>query len=726
MQHFTLKPEEYVRDLDIVGNYMEDSKLYLNLMTGAPLERCEEVIKRKLGSDQFKVKNPELMMLERGNNGDKAQAETTFLGYLNDIQEQKGMMAPTLTVYHDSDKKQSLLSEYTLENVNKRNEWKHLKFTLGQEGDKQGSKDADILQSTCKVKNNSISGAHVSQHNILCNKSSHSSLTSTCRTATAYANSNNERFLAGNRHYYAPSIAINNIVSIMRNSDYDLIAQAVDKFNIHLPTPEEVMEEIKRSTDLYWNDGKVMETIEKLVTNASPLQRAAYHYSANMWTMKKHNEKLIYDFLDRLSTIYTDPVDDPDAEYKRMDADLSAFISVVCNPITGGVGLGKLKEKGMAKEHVIVASTIRGIVETLDEFAIFIKAFWVTKNPPSSIAAFTGSIRRVAMISDTDSTIFTTQDWVNWFMGGISFNDKATSMTATITYLASMTTIHLLAQMSTSIGVKKKNLNRLAMKNEFLFPVLIMTSRAKHYTSYISVQEGNVYDQLKLETKGVALKNSKLPKHVIETLEKFIRDIMDTVMRGEQVSVNWAMQVVADMERSIVSSIEGGDVTYLSMTRVNPRDSYKNPMSSAYRYDVLWNESFGKTYGAAEPPPYQAVKISTTLTSSSKVKLWLENMKDRTLAENIEKGLMEVEKQAAIAKEVYDHRNPPKTFTSDLKQILVPLDIVSHKGIPKEILEVVDYRKLIATTMEGFYLILESLHLYVMDPKYTRLISDTH
>src|SRR5690606_6403502 len=116
-------------------------------------------------------------------------------------------------------------------------------------GDKVAEKIGNSKQTTFKIKNNSLSGAHSSPYTILWNKSSHSTLTSTCRVATSYGNTNNEKFLYGNRHYWCPDIARNNIISIINNSDLEKMGQVMQKFNLRAPTVDELQALLIRCCD---------------------------------------------------------------------------------------------------------------------------------------------------------------------------------------------------------------------------------------------------------------------------------------------------------------------------------------------------------------------------------------------------------------------------------------------------------------------------------------------
>src|SRR5690606_21365817 len=117
------------------------------------------------------------------------------------------------------------------------------------------------------------------------------------------------------------------------------------------------------------------------------------------------------------------------------------------------------------------------------------------------------------------------QYWTNWYVGKDDFSEQSMAIANTVIYLSSQLIMHVLAMMSANMGIDSKSIHRIAMKNEYSFPVFCLTSRAKHYYAYISAREGNVYEEMDVELKGVALRNSNVPKAIMRKLRKLICDI---------------------------------------------------------------------------------------------------------------------------------------------------------------------------------------------------------
>ena len=202
-----------------------------------------------------------------------------------------------------------------------------------------------------------------------------------------------------------------------------------------------------------------------------------------------------------------------------MDADLNAFVGLLCAEELSGKSIKAIKKEG-GRDYQIVGATAKHILEVLDEYQHLIKAFWRINTLPSSIAHIRSSIRRGVITSDTDSTIFTVQYWTEWYVGQIDFSEKSNAIAYAVVYLATQTIAHILAMVSAGMGVRPDMIHDLSMKNEFAFPVFVLTSMAKHYFAYISAQEGNVFTELDTEVKGVYLKDSNCPPHVMEEFNK--------------------------------------------------------------------------------------------------------------------------------------------------------------------------------------------------------------
>jgi hypothetical protein len=707
MKHFVNPTDSYRRRIDLIPTYVGDSALYLALQTGRPVEECRAFVEKEIGpAGGHPLHFPSTMALVKNRHGDREIREMPFNHYLDGVFAEGQILSPTMAAYTHPDVEESILAKYISGNLQKRKKAKHQKFVAKMSGDKALASIKEGEQTSLKIKNNSLSGAHSSPFTILWNKSSHSTLTSTCRTATSYGNANNEKFLYGNRHYWSPDIVKNNIVSIVRHTDYDKLAAVIEKYQLALPSYEIVMASIHRSTDLYWRSPKQMAVIESLVRALSPMQRAAFLYTGDFYQLAQLNPQFVRGFLEEMSTKATQPEEIPDHWVDRMDSNLKAFVSILCAKELAGESIDDTK-KSRPHDYAMFAATTRRIIEAHDKYEDLIRTLWVTDNVPSSIFNLPSVIRRGAITSDTDSTIFTVQYWTEWYVGKLDFTETSVAIANTMVYLAAQLIRHILATFSGNMGVARKDVTRLAMKNEYYFPIFTLTSRAKHYFAYIAAQEGNVYKEYDTEIKGVALRNSNVPPEIMKQAKQFMLDCMDTVIAGKKISVVATMRHVAAIENGIRAGVEAGRYNHLTKGQIKNMESYKNPQSSNFLYYQMWEEVFAEKYGHAPEPPYVAIKVSIDADNPTKLKNWIARMEDRSVADKMTDWIT---------------RNSRNGVT----QMLLPEQVLAMTGVPKEAVCGIDIRGLISQTMEAFYLVLESLGIFMRNDNITRLVSDQY
>lgn len=716
---FTLPKTDYKRDLHVVKNYIQQAAYYLHTMTGRPLEECQQwVIDGTKADGAFPVKDPTVRYLERGENGDRTEKTTTFLGYLNESIKNRELIAPTFTTYLHPSIKKSILATFIGINVKARSIAKKAMYVAEMAGDKVLQLFKKNQQNNKKLSNNSISGAHVSSSTPLFNRTSHSTLTSNCRTTSGYGNANNEKMLSGNRHYHNHEIVINNIVSITKHTNYDDLRAVMTKFGIRHVTAEEVMGLIQFSTDLYWRSDVHMLIIRDLVYALTDEQRSAFAYTGDLFHLMKFNDGVMRTFLGRLSKKCNgDHITDCAAIFKtyREEYRLLASQLFPLEHIRMSEELFPGKDKNVTMKELVgtqlekdLAATVVNINDTLMEYESFIRTFLGTTNVPASLGFFPDSIRRSALTSDTDSTIFTVQDWIFWYHGNEpGFTEQTSGLAATMIFLAAESITHVLAMMSANFGIESDRIHQVAMKNEYKFDVFVPTQVGKHYFAYISSQEGNIYKKFKMEIKGVHLKSSNVPKKIIAQAEDMMKRIMETVLANKKIRLTDYLKEVADVEREVKRSIIAGESTYMRGGQIKTAASYKKgAIGSPYQFYDMWEKVFAAKYGAAPPPPYAAAKVCLDLQTGGQVRDWVSKIPDRELAARMEQWLVDNAKTGAIT------------------SLLLPQSNLEMTGMPVELVDYLDLRRSVADISKIFYLILETLGYYAWNSDLTHLAMD--
>lgn len=703
VNEFVRPPEGYQRDLNVLEHAIIDSATYLHLETGKDFDTCVSFVRKEISAEgTFPLKPKEMKITFRQPNGDRIGSKMDFDRFLKGVISANHILTPNMVVYTNPRINKSFIAEFIDNKMAERSVVKKRQHKAKQEGNTNLFTFCINRQNTIKLLLNSTSGAHASPHNPLYNKTAHSSLTSTCRIATSYSNANTERLLSGNRHYWNANVALANIISVTRHSDYDKIQAVVNKYNLVIPTPEQTAEVVFRSTKYYWQDEHAKQRIISLITKLNDLQRAAFVYSGDLHHVAKYNENFVRGFIGRLITRPSEKVDDPGSVVSRAGDDVIALCGILCADILAGTTPRDLADKN-PEGYQIYAATINHVETIFAEYQDFIEAFLATDNLPPSIYAFPSSIRHCVVGSDTDSTMFTTQDWVEWYFGKLCFGPEADALSNALIFINSQMVAHCLAQASRQMGIVDENLYRLKMKNEFAFPIYMRANRAKHYATIISACEGNVYAEPEIEIKGVALKDSKNPPKLMKALEDDLHNVMLDIMAGKGVSSMELKQRMANREHEVFQSFYSGSIEYLSKVFIKERDAYKKPESSNYLHYMLWQEVFAPKYGEVAEPPYVAVKVGISLPNNTAMDAWLSKI-DVTVAERL-RAFME------------------KTGRKSFTQFLLPLELV-EKGIPAELAQIVDARRLVSEMFLGNYILLEMLGFYYRNKHNTRLLSD--
>ena len=704
---FTKKASDYKRDINVIGGALEQLTIVISRSYDVPLNDAKKFVLKEINHGTRKFRDPVVRFLEQDENEDRWPKEMYFSQYLKDAVDNNLLIAPTLTQILPPDKKVSMLSNYIKVNLAKRNQEKKLQLQAANHGLSFKEQLHKNNQNNKKILNNAISGNHRSIHSILYDRPVHPILTSCCRIANGSSNSNNDRFLSGSRHYYTPNTVIENIASILQLTEWDKVKEAVDKHNLYVPSYEETMAVIRYSTDLYFDMGpNGNKFINKMVGSLNGYERAAVCYTGDLYHLAKFNPEVVREILDSLVKYPKEKVDNHLEWLNHVDEDTQAQIKVRFPEVIGKEHFWH-PDVQAHPDYPYVGSMAKQIYCCLDKYREIIDTFFMSRNVPPLISDFPHAIRRAGVGSDTDSAIFTVQDWAIWYNGNDDVTYDNILLAEGMAFLVSEVTTHNLATMTVNIGVTdEKEVFRLSMKNEFLFPVFMLTSRAKHYAALQKVQEGVIFDKAKLEKKGVELIASNSPIEIREDVDATIVEMLKLQEKGEMLSLHRYLRRVARWEHKIHDSIMAGETTYLKSARVKEEDGYtKEAEKSRYMNYMLWQEVFADTYGNSIEPPYSALAFSIVPDTKSKTKRWLDSWENQDRAARLRTFMQRVGKEY-------------------LGEVLLPEENVMSYGIPEEILPVIDVRKIVAKAVSPFYLILESMEFYLQDKNQVKLIMD--
>lgn len=712
VNYFSKKPNEYIRDFDPILNYVKIQSFFLSRMTGKTLVETTEFVKKNLEKDgKFPIKDRQVKYLSRENQIDRVRAMTTIRGYIDNIRKKNFIMSPAWTAYKPSYMGESLYVSYIDWKSKERSVYKNAMFIAEQRGDKEAVRFNDEMQSSSKIGINSISGAALMPGTINHCQSLHPTLTSTCAASTSLANLNNERLIAGNRPYLSYQDVIDNICSISVATNLDTLERAMVKYRMHFPSTDDVMDCILYSSRNYWIDEVKEAKIRNLVDRLQPLEKAAIVYSGDLYHLYKHNKTQMEEFMNGFTKRTYDvlPMDEAISYMKMADSDVRILAKLICKDYMMGKTEDDVKEQEPEKYSQICAN-VRDIIKHLHSYKEFIEGFLRPEfvSPGGQRYTMHSLVRKAVLTSDTDSTIFTAQWWVKALNGDMGFEDRHYNVGFTISFLVNKTVFHALAIMSRNMGMEDKNVHMISMKNEYYFPVYVLTNSAKNYYAFKSVREGNVYADMKLEKKGVELRSAKIPKNVMNQFDDYIKNVMNTYIKNLKLTLDDVLLEPYKTETEVLNSVLDGEAKYFQTAQIKTPDGYKlGEKAPPMFYHRLWEEVFAPKYGDAPPRPYVALKISTTVNNKSTKNKWIDSIEDKELARRLDEFL---------AREGRD----------DVSVIYAPKLTLGLNTLPTEIKQVMDVNKQLMSVMSPYYLSLESYGIYLRNPNNTTMIHDSY
>lgn len=692
MQIFRREVSDYKTDIMPMSHYIKQAAIYITKMNGGTYE--ENVVKVKKILISKGINNPTVKYKHRDELGNESEKESKLTEYMKESIDDNQIIVPSFTTYVHPTIKKSIHAEFLDNNIRRRNENKHKAFEYQQQGNMEKYVYHDTIQKTMKIFNNSLSGAYGSSSTVLYNPSAHYTLTSITRSVTSIGNAVTESIVAGNRHYKNADTVFNYITTILENMDREKIEATINKFNIYIPNSLDVFNSIYKSSSRYWNDTAAEKNILNYLDKLDGIELAAILYINDLYHLRMHNDNLIRNFLGNMGRRVTTGSTNNLKDIKSAPAGIMNLVHHICLEDIKGMSVNYSELEG-TDTLTILASTAKNIVEVLNQYVDILHAFFVTNIMPPTIAYIKDLLRDVIVLSDTDSTCGAYDEWVEWYYGKVTFTPEAIGLSASVMTINTQIIDHYLKMFAINMNVDVDSIELIKMKNEFFWDTFTSTNVSKHYFANIRIQEGNVFEKPKLELKGVNLIASTIASTIRTSAHDMIKSINKDIVSGDGVDMYKYIKLVADAERELIENIKLGKTDIFKLNKVKDKGAYKqsNVMLSPYYHHMLWEEVFKDKYGTPGDPTYMVIVITTELSSKAKINEFLENMKDTEIRDRLKNFLI-------------------KSGKDKIGTFRVPLAIAKEKGIPEEILPVIDLYKVVSTTCNVMYMVLESIGFY--------------
>jgi hypothetical protein len=688
------KAKELKRMIDPMSDGIEQYSFYVSKRLNISFEEAK---RRVIKVIEQKKSEPVVDFLYREVD-DRVRRTDTLDNYLKEAEGR--VLMPNGCIYKSQEERQSMLALYMDTNLTRRKGAKSKMFIAIAEKRKADASRADNEQIAFKAKVNSPTGLLRSKATALYSPSTNTALTSNSRIVTSTNNINYERLLKGKRHYYNYDLTLMNLNSIANSlHQFDTLSdwQTLFDMGLHPITPSELHDCILKSTRLYWESEEHERKLLEYCHTLTAIERMAVGYSGDLYTFRLYNSEYMRTFVDlfivkkKATEVYS-----KDKMYTCIDEDMRNYLQHRFS--------GSLKDLGVFyddyPEDLLSDMIETGLYSTsiVHKYQFVLRTLITHTNVPPVVFDIYHMVRDQILMSDTDSGAGTLQDWVDWHQGSLNVTEDAISVSNALVYIASAATQVYIKQTCRNMNMPEDKLdaNVMHMKSEFTWIVFGLMSISKHYFAGVNIREGSVFER-QLEVKGGSLKSNATPKIVKDYVyDDVVIGIIDDIENKGVVSLNKYVNLVIELEASVIESVMSGGSEYLKTLTILPAETYKkpDPINNSYKHVLLWNDVFSCiTNNNIITAPVPMYKYPTILNTKKKIRLWIETITNPELK-----------------KRFVEWNN---TFNLNaINRLYVPRAYVISYGLPPELKSVVAINSIVTDVCNMAYTGLQILGYY--------------
>lgn len=554
--------------------------MYEKLKLQHPEDSDEDIIKflNKIWDKNFT--DPEVVLY---NNYDKTEMKTTLSKTIEIIDQNKFITTESGTVFRHHEDCFNPDTKILDKKLAERKIYKKEKFKYAMLADKEKdpekkkyyemmSRKKDLAQLRRKTSANSKYGVSGLPSSWFFNMACASATTARGQALISTAMCAFEDFLRDNVKFMVMDECvdfINNIVKEQKTLD--------DSEWVEDITDDELSERLRLKfldTSNFNND-----IISKIIPNLTQKDKNRIFYKCNLYEFLKRSKrasKLICGIA-LTNVIYTDPMSPPKEIKKKLEKFTNAMLEYVHYNYPTVNRTYRLKHH--KRKTVRVIDTDSNIVD-LEAFVNFV----------------------LGMLEDKYHVV-KRKDVINGicFVNSRKKKNKKLKEQEELVYRIMYSIVHCITIMIDRVlYVFQERCNMIPnshgtinMKNEFLYLTLLTTASKKHYCGAIKVQEGNVYENPKIDFKGVEFKKRSRGG---DATRSFIEDIVtNDILLAENHNPN--LGVILDklerFEQSIEKSVMNGEDKYIKSVSIKSPDAYDDPMRIGYyKAAFVWNHIY--------------------------------------------------------------------------------------------------------------------------------------
>lgn len=602
----------------LLRTYREQVARYIQFKYGVDAKKADDV-SYEICRSRYR---PLTAIIEETKNDGQPIIKGVDLASWWDAQRDN-IITPSGSVYCQHEVKLGTIIEMLIQFLAKRKVEKKAMLKAKAEGNTTEQLKHYYAQTLIKIFVNALPGNFGSMYSIFCDKGNYNAITSCGRALIGYAYSEIEAVLGGNFMWLTiDDLRIHIVTQLFKGIDDVAITAICQKYNLRRVSKDELYEFYKTSLMRYnhytiyvgkeertpfaqYNGHKEgdLAKIQELVWKMTDAQVQYFYYFENLRHIFMENDKVFRSYIEDIFDYDKIPQDDtvnPEDLFK-IDGALVTMVNVAFHKYLDP-GDPKIQAHDLPKERPELAKRFVNISKYVEQKLHWVddlfKTFIFTPICRPNVQHQPLLYRNSTVVSDTDSTIFTVKDWVGWYTGSVySIDEKAYHIAMVMVYWITQAISDALYKYSIAQGARGKYAKVMAMKNEFLYPVMIQADKKKHYMGVITVQEGVILPTPDIDLKGGQFRGSDVPKIATKFAEDLIADLLDELYRKGKVSAHKVVDKVRRFEIQIYNDIQNGDTQWYKTQSIKTKEKYANPMSSPWYYYLAWQEIFAPKYG---------------------------------------------------------------------------------------------------------------------------------
>lgn len=619
------------------------------------------------------------------------------------------IFTPSGSVYMRPEVKQSRLRISIRSGIENRNKFKKIYLEQREAGNKREEEFYDNKQQSEKVSNNSVIGSQNTLYSATSSRPNFNSVTSVSRLCVKQGYTFSERLMAGNILLLDEDDVLTYCQQHILHADPEYVS-VLRAYNLAVPTIEETAGYFMRNLRKY----KYRPNLEKITAYLELLtedERSLVFYAGCLANLCDKNDAQMRSVFDDI--LNYENVDGSDIDLKNCPKYDKALVNMLLVTEHEDFGYHPETNKKLTLNDAMeinpsgaqkFMAKVRHATQAYERHQRLFKLLITMNITTLNLHRSEQLGREVVPISDTDSNVFTTQNFVAWYCDGKMFSRKAEQSSSQVVYIVTKAVRHFLGFLCRGCQVDNADVLNIEMKNEFSIPVMVMSLIAKHYIMWSDNQEGKVLPEIRLDLKGVQLRNSAVPKFIRTRFRSYLDMFYEELTKYGDIEANQLLRDPADLEHHLYTTLSSGDATMLPNTSINNKEDYKIPSSSSYYYYELWQHVFAPAFGDM-PIPGKAYKV------------YLHNGKNFTKTPK----LMAIIKDYDIG--VYNRLISylKSTDKDDLAYFLIPQ---FFDKTPDLFLKLMDMRRTINDNMKSYYVFLESLGISTNSLDNNSLVTD--